>query len=56
MFQLISIFTVFIFPRELVSLLAVTSTRNSAELVVNFVFWGWRRVTMRMKKKQIQTK
>jgi len=36
---------VFIFPRALVSLLAVGSTRNSAELVGNFVFWGWRRVS-----------
>jgi hypothetical protein len=34
-----SVFTVFIFPRELVSLLAVSSTRNSAELVGSFVFW-----------------
>jgi hypothetical protein len=44
---------VFIFLRAVVSLLAVSSTRNSAQLVGNFVFWGWRRVTRSVKKKQI---
>jgi hypothetical protein len=48
-----SIFKAFIFPRALVSLLAVSTTTNSAELVGNIVFWGWRRVIRSVKKKQI---
>jgi hypothetical protein len=40
-----SIFKVFIFPRVLVSLLAVSNATNSAELVGNFVFWDWRRMS-----------
>jgi hypothetical protein len=39
------IFTVFIFPRALVSLLAVGDTRKRDELVGNFVFWGWKGVS-----------
>jgi hypothetical protein len=38
-------FTVFVFSRALISILAVGSTGNSDELVGNFVFWGWRHVS-----------